>query len=931
MQHGSRFSLGLFLLTAALLLSMIGWGAGLYVDWLWFSTLKYPQVFTTRILSEIGLRVLVGVIMFVLLLVNLMLTKKSVLQAIQSAKPFRPFYQYDDNVSTINQPGYPNWREQITPGRLIAVFTALSLVLGFLYSTTVAGDWVTVLKYFNQTAFGTADPIFSKDIGFYMFSLPFFEFIYRLLASAIFINILLVALVYLVTDTARGGPAKIFRFPAARYHLSVLAALFFILKSWGYRLDQYGLLYSTGGVVHGAGYTDIHATLLAYKVLTVLSLITAVVILANIFLKRFRLAAYSIAGLILASILLGGVYPGIIQKFVVLPNEFSREAPYIANSIKLTQQAYNLDTIEQREFPAGRTLQAKDIQENRNTIENIRLWDWHPLQQTYSQLQEMRLYYEFKNIDIDRYQIDGRYRQVMVAVREMNQDQLPQQAQTWINQRLKYTHGYGVAMSPVNEVSAEGLPRFFLKDIPPVPSTDINVTRPEIYYGESDDGYVIVNTKTEEFDYPKGDGNAYSKYEGTGGVKISSFVRKLLFAINFADYKMLLTSDITNDSQVLFYRNIKDRVPKIAPFLSYDSDPYPVINAKGEIIWLWDAYTVSDMYPYSDPFDNRGNNYIRNSVKVTVNAYNGDVSFYIADANDPIIQTYSKIFPGMFKSLGQMPSELRSHVRYPEDLFLIQSRMYALYHMTDPQVFYNREDKWTLPTEKVGSEEKPMEAYYTITVLPGEQKPEYVLIMPFTPQNKKNMIAWLGARSDGENYGKMVVYEFPKQELVYGPMQIEARIDQDTTISQQLSLWDKRGSSVIRGNLLVIPVKDSLLYVEPLYLQSEQSKMPELRRVIVASGDKIVMEPTLDLALQRIFGYGAGLHAPPKRVTLPQSDQQGEPQTVPQATLKELAAEANRLYDEAQARLKAGDWSGYGQSLNRLKEVLNKLQEQSSQ
>jgi len=930
-QRGSRFSLGLVILVGALLLSLVGWGAGLYIDWLWFSALKYPQVFITKILSEIGLRVLIGAIMFVLLLVNLMLTKKSVLQAIQSSKSFRPFYHDDDNVITINQPNYPNWREQITPGRLTAVFAAVSLVLGFLYSTTVTGQWTTVLKYFNQTVFGSADPIFNKDIGFYVFSLPFYEFLYRLLASAIFINILLVALVYLVTDTARGGLAKIFRFPAARYHLSVLAALFFILKSWGYWLDQFGLLYSTGGVVHGAGYTDIHATLLAYKVLTVLSLITALVIIANIFLKRFRLAAYAIGGLLLASILLGGVYPAIIQKFVVLPNEFTREAPYIANNIKLTQQAYQLDTIEQRDFPAGRTLQARDIQENRNTIENIRLWDWRPLQQTYSQLQEMRLYYEFKNIDIDRYQIDGQYRQVMLALREMNQDQLPQQAKTWINQRLKYTHGYGVAMSPVNEVSGEGLPHFFLKDIPPVATTGIKVTRPEIYYGESDDGYVIVNTKTEEFDYPKGDGNAYSKYEGTGGVKINSIFRKLLFAINFADYKLLLTSDITNDSQVLFYRNIKERVPKIAPFLSYDSDPYPVINARGEIIWLWDAYTVSDMYPYSEPFDNRGNNYIRNSVKVTVNAYNGDVNFYIADARDPIIQTYSKIFPGMFKSLDQMPSDLRSHIRYPEDLFLIQCRMYTLYHMTDPQVFYNREDKWTLPTEKVGTEEKPMEAYYTITVLPGEQKPEYILIMPFNPQNKKNMIAWLAARSDGENYGKMIVYEFPKQELVYGPMQIEARIDQDTTISQQLTLWDQRGSSVIRGNLLVIPVKDSLLYVEPLYLQSEQSKMPELRRVIVASGDKIVMEPTLDLALQRIFGEGAALPAPPKQGAPPQTGQTGQQQPAPQATLKELAAEANRLYDEAQARLKAGDWSGYGQSLNQLKEILTKLQEQTSQ
>ncbi|SHJ93760.1 UPF0182 family protein [Desulforamulus aeronauticus] len=930
MSQGSRTSLGFIIVAALILVALIGWGAGLYIDWLWFSALQYQQVFMTSLVSSLGLRALVGILMFILLLLNLMFTRKSVLQAVEASKSFRPMFQ-DDNVITINYPPFrADWREQITPGRLTAVFTGLSLLLGFLYSSTVSSEWTTVLQYFKQTAFGTTDPIFNKDIGFYIFSLPFYELLYRLVASAIFLNIVLVALVYLLTDSARGGLTKIFRFPAARYHLSALAALFFILKSWGYRLDQFRLLLSSSGVVHGAGYTDIHASLLAYKVLCILSLITALIIIGNIFLRRFRLTAYAIVGLLVVSVLLGGIYPSIVQKFIVLPNEFNREAPYIANNIKLSQQAYNLDTIEQKDFPAGRTLQAKDIQENRNTIENIRLWDWQPLQQTYSQLQEMRLYYELKNIDVDRYKINGEQRQVMLAVREMNQSQLPQQAQTWINQRLLYTHGYGVAMSPVNEVTGEGLPNFFLKDIPPTPTTDVKVTRPEVYYGESDDGYVIVNTKTKEFDHPQGDGNAYTQYESTSGVKINSFFRKLLFAVTLADYKLFLTNDITNDSQVLMYRNIKERIPKIAPFLSYDSDPYPVITTKGEIFWMWDAYTISDMYPYSEPFDKRGNNYIRNSVKITVNAYDGSVQFYIADSKDPIIQTYSKIFPSMFKPLTEMPADLKEHIRYPEDLFQVQATMYTLYHMTDPQVFYNREDKWVLPTEKYGDEEKPMEPYFTITVLPGEQEPEFVQIMPFNPQNKKNMIAWLAARSDGDNYGKMVVYEFPKQELVYGPMQIEARIDQDTTISQQLSLWDQRGSSVIRGNLLVIPIKDSLIYVEPLYLQSQQSKMPELRRVIVAAGDKIVMEPTLDLALQRIFGEGAvPSKQPPPGVSV-QENQPGKPtEPVPQATVRELAAEAGRLYDDAQTKLKAGDWAGYGQSLDQLKQVLTKLQEQS--
>ncbi|RYD04449.1 hypothetical protein N752_13830 [Desulforamulus aquiferis] len=451
--------------------------------------------------------------------------------------------------------------------------------------------------------------------------------------------------------------------------------------------------------------------------------------------------------------------------------------------------AYNLENVERKDFPAGRTLTAQDIADNRATIDNIRLWDWRPLQQTYSQLQEMRLYYEFKNIDIDRYNIDGRYRQVMLAIREMNQDQLSVQAQTWINQKLIYTHGYGIAMSPVAGVTKEGLPQFLLKDIPPVTETDLTVTRPEIYYGESNDGYVFVNTKTKEFDYPQGDGNAYTTYEGDGGIKIGSFVRKAVLSLALTDYKLFLTGDIDKDSQLLLHRNIKERVPKIAPFLSYDGDPYPVITSQGEIVWLWDAYTVTNMYPYAEPFDNRRNNYIRNSVKLTINAYNGDVNFYVADAKDPIIQTYSKIFPGTFKPLEEMPADLQEHIRYPEDLFNIQARMYTLYHMTDPQVFYNKEDKWVMPTEKIGKEETNMDAYYTITVLPGEQEPEYILITPFTPQNKKNMIAWMAARSDGENYGKLLIYEFPKQELVYGPMQIETRIDQDPVISQQIALW----------------------------------------------------------------------------------------------------------------------------------------------
>ncbi|MEW6276451.1 MAG: UPF0182 family protein, partial [Bacillota bacterium] len=676
------------------------------------------------------------------------------------------------------------------------------------------------------------------------------------------------------------------------------------------------------GVVYGPGYTDVHANLLAYKIMFILALLVGVVIIVNAFLKRFRLVLYAIGFMVAASIILNGVYPALMQKLIVLPNEMEREKPYIENSIKMTRLAYDLEKVEKKDFPAGRTITAQDIQENQDTIKNIRLWDYRPLQQTYSQLQEMRTYYEFKDIDVDRYVIDGRYRQVMLAARELNIDSLPEQARTWVNRHLKYTHGYGIAVSPVNEVTGEGLPQFFIKDIPPASRTNLKVERPEIYFGELTSNYIIVNTRSQEFDYPVGDENAWCTYQGKNGVPVNSLFRRLLFALTFGDYKLLLSGDITNESQVLYYRNIKDRVLKIAPFLLYDRDPYIVLSG-GKLYWIWDAYTVSDMFPYAEPFQGRLN-YIRNAVKVVIDAYTGEMAFYAAEPDEPVLKTYQKIFPGLFVPMAEMPADLKSHIRYPEDLFMVQAKKYTVYHMEDYRVFYNKEDKWNLPTELFGPKEEPMQPYYTIVKLPGEEKPEFIQIMPFTPQNKKNMIAWLAGRSDGENYGKLLVYEFPKQELVYGPMQIEARINQDTFISQQISLWDQRGSQVIRGNLLVVPIKDALIYVEPLYLQAEQSKMPELRRVIVAHGDKVVMEPTLDLAIQKIFGKGEVI--PPTQEPSPGAEQTRE--AAPK-TIAQLAGEANRLYDEAQNKLKQGDWAGYGNALQRLKETLEQLAAQA--
>lgn len=915
MQNLNRAVIVLFGL-GFIVLMLAASGARLYTDWLWFQSVEFQRVFLTIIVSDIGLRMAVGVTVFVLLFANLLLTREPLLKAIQSASVSR-----EDNLLTIQaSPWYPF----LTPRLLLAAFGALSLIMGFLFSLSVAGDWITLQKFLHPTAFGVSDPVFNHDIGFYVFKLPFYLFLYKVAGWSILIIAMWVAAVYLLINATQGNPGKLLQNMSARYHLSFLAALFFGLKAIGYRLEQYGLLFTHNGAVWGPGYTAIHATLMAYKVLSFIALACAVAILVNIFMRRFKLVVYSIAVLLGASILLGSVYPGFVQKFRVTPNEIAMERPYLERNIQYTNMAYGMDHIDKQNFPAGRVLTAKDISENRETIDNIRLWDWEPLKQSYSQLQEMRTYYQFKDIDLDRYTIDGRYRQVMLAARELNQEQLPPQAKTWINQRLIFTHGYGVAMSPVSELTGDGMPTFFLKDIPPVTNTDLKIDRPEIYYGELTDQYVIVNTKAQEFDYPMGEENVYTTYEGKSGVQINNFLRRVMFAFSLGDYKLLLASDIDNSSRVLYYRNINQRVLKIAPFLEYDSDPYIVIS-EGRLFWLWDAYTTTDKYPYSEPFNREYKNYIRNSVKVVIDAYNGDVRFFASDSKDPIIQTYSKIFPGMFKPMEDMSEDLRSHIRYPVDLFKIQAKMYAVYHMEDPQVFYNKEDKWSMPTELYGGEERQMEPYYTITKLPGEEKTELILLLPFTPQNKKNMIAWMAARSDGENYGKLLNYSFPKQELVFGPMQVEARINQDTVISQQVTLWDQRGSRVIRGNILAIPIKDAIIYVEPLYLQSEQSKMPELRRVIVAHGDKVVMEPTLDMSLERIFGSGTGAARP--AVQKPGSVDEPKPQS----TISDLAKRANTLYDEAQNKLKAGDWAGYGETINRLKQTLTELSEKAGQ
>ncbi|MBM7624496.1 UPF0182 family protein [Sporohalobacter salinus] len=885
-------------------------GINFYTDWLWFSNIGYLSVFKTIFFTKLWIKL--GIILFfaVFVFVNLLITKKEILE--HKKRDEDVAYIDDEMVEQRN-----SLLKLVNNKNLTWIFLGISILVSLLFGSISSDVWRIVKEFLNSTPFNITDPIFANDIGFYIFELPFYKFIYQLLTILLVVSGILSAIIYLFINSKQLFTKNITQGSRAKYHLSVLVALFMLLKAWGYLLSRYDLLYSTRGVAFGASYTDVNASLFALNVLAVLAALVAVFMIINIFTKNLKLVFGGVIVLLVTSILLGSVYPQIIQQFNVEPNELTKEKAYIKHNIRMTKKAYNLDEIEERPYSAERKLTYQEIENNPGTINNIRLWDNRPLKQTYSQLQEMRLYYNFANIDIDRYKINGEYRQVMLGARELNQDQLPSQANTWINRKLKYTHGFGLAMNLVNRVSPEGLPEFLIENIPPETNSSLKIKEPRIYFGEQTNEYVVANNKEEEFDYPKGDQNAYNTYQRSGGVQLDSIIKRLAFASRFSSAKMILNGDITGESRLLFYRNIQKRVNKIAPFLSYDSDPYMVIGDDGKLYWIQDAYTTTDMYPYSEPYNNSFN-YIRNSVKVVIDAHTGEVNFYIIDESDPLIKTYSKVFPKLFKPFTEMPEDLKNHIRYPKDLFKIQTKLYRTYHMNDPTVFYNKEDLWTLPTEKLAGNNVEMQPYYTIMQLPDQKEEEFILMLPFTPNRKNNMISWLAARSDEEDYGKLRLYKFPKQRLIYGPMQIESRIDQNSTISRQLSLWDQKGSRVIRGNLLVIPIGDSILYVEPIYLQSNQSELPEMKRIVVSNGNKVVMARNLDLAFAKLFEGEAEAPTPPEE----ELDQEI-------VGVKNLTERALELYKEAQTNLQKGNWNEYGKAIDELKSVLEDLRNET--
>jgi len=905
-----RLILALVLLLLVLI-PIISNGVDLLVDWIWFKQEGFRVIFTTILKAQIALSGIAGMGFIVITGLNLLLAR-----GLARSPRYRVYSEYIDFPSLDRFSAVIRW-----------LIWAGVLLVGYVVSQWGIGHWPEYLLAKHPAVMGQADPLFGIDLGFYLFRLPFYRFLYHLALVTLVACLLSTVFLYLVEGgvwVTQRGPAVA---PSARAHLMVLAALLFVLIAYRVRLAMYGLLLSPRGIIYGAGYADVHATLPVLKALLFLCLLTAVAFLVGAKLGRVRPALYSAGVLVAVAILGGAIYPEIVQRFIVTPNEIDKERPYIAHAIEFTRKAYVLDRFDEREFSAVEDLTLDDIRNNEATFRNVRLWDHKPLLTTFAQLQEIRTYYDFARVDNDRYWINQIYRQVSLSPRELSSSSLP--SRSWINEHLTYTHGYGLCLGPVNESTTEGLPQLFIKDIPPVSTGATRVTRPEIYYAELANEYCFVNSRAQEFDYPAGDQNVYTSYQGIGGLPVQSFWRRLLFALRFGDIKILLSSDIQAASRLMIYRRVLDRVQRLTPFLRYDHDPYMVIAEDGSLYWLLDGYTTSTEYPYSDPTPGVGN-YIRNSVKATLDTFTGQVHFYVSDPEDPLIQVYTRLFPGVFEPLSAMPKDLRAHIRYPEEFFTIQASKYALFHMTDPRVFYNKEDLWRVAQSAVRGAPAPMTPYYTIMKLAevGTSE-EFILMVPFTPARKDNMIAWMAARCDEPNYGKVLVFTFPKQKMVYGPQQIESRIDQDPVISQQLTLWGQGGSTVIRGTLLVIPVLNSVLYVEPLYLAAEAGGgLPQLKRVLVAYSDQVVMEPTLDAALSKIFGGTISTAAAQPAPTAPVPSAAGKaPAAV--AELQGLIRAASQHYDRAQQLLRQGDWAGYGEEIKKLGEVLKRLSAQA--
>ena len=900
-----------FIVATGTILIALDLATSFLVNWNWYSSIGYLGVYRTIIIAKIALFFATFAISAIVIWVNGIAAHRNSGRR-TNFHVITPPWSSPEGVS---QPPLLEQLYQYFPWRVL--IAALAIISAALIAMSEVGNWNLVLRFLYQVSYGKSDPLFGNDFSFYLFSLPAFIAFKNWILSALALSALCAAGIYwahgeIVFDNQRRWIA-----PAVIAHASVLLGVFFAVETCAFWLERFQLLFGDNGIVVGAGYTDVHVKLPILWGLIVLCLAGSLASFVNVRAPSFRIPAVSVAAVFGCALIIAPLFTALFERVYVKPNELNLEAPYIARNIALTRDAYKLNNVIVKPFPADETLTYGSLKNDSATIDNIRLWDRQPLLDAYVQLQEIRTYYKFHDADIDRYQLGGSYQQVMLSAREIEPSLLPQNAQTWVNLHVLFTHGNGVVMSPVTQTTQEGLPKFYLQDIPPVASGGPVVHEPRIYFGEGTGSYVIVNSSTPEFDYPRGDKNVYATYHGAGGVPIGGMAKRALFAWYNDDINILLSEYITGKSRIMIRRNIQERVSAIAPFLRLDSDPYIVVSG-GRLYWVQDAYTVSNWFPYSKPIDDGTANYIRNAMKVVIDAYNGTVIFYISDPSDPIIAAYNRIFPHMFKPLTAMAPELQKHIRYPEDFFQLQAQIYRAYHMDTPEVFYNREDLWQFPRQPTSSDDTGdaiMAPYYINIRLPGETRTEFVLMLPMVPSQRENMIAWLAARSDPPNYGKLIVYEFPKDKLVYGPFQIEALINQNTEISQQISLWNQMGSRVIRGNLLVVPIGNSILYVTPLYLRAETGQLPELKRVIAVYGDHVVMEQTLPEALAALFQVPSAA---------PASVASGAVNSVTPLR-SDTAQEALAHYERAMTELKAGNFGGFGSEMAALQPLLKRM------
>lgn len=905
---------------------------GVYIESLWFGSVGYSPVYWYQLKFTLILFFVFALLTFLILRGAFWLLGRGL--ATQALAPRK--------ILINNQPVMVSPASFISPAAwIIPLFLALG------YGFSMSSEWQDFALYFNQPVAQSADPIFNKPVGFYIFTLPIYELISNWISSLALVTLIGAIIYTLLTFTQTDMKQIAQTVRKMRYTaLSITLAVFMLTLAFGFYLDRYAFLWRDHQSFTGVTYTEYNYLLPGLFILFVVLIVSAIILLINaVATHSLRFLIASIALPIVAYVVALIIVPGYIQSFVVKPNELDRETPFINHNISWTRSAFQLDKISPQEFLAETTTAAFDVENNRATLDNIRLWDRPELQKTLTQLQEIRNYYNFATVDVDRYKIGGEKRLMMIAARELDVKNLPEASRNWVNQRLIYTHGYGVTMSTANGFTAEGRPIFVLSNMP-VESTapEIKLTRPQIYFGQKTDTDVYVRTKQNEFDFPQGESNTYTKYEGTGGITVGGGLRRLVLAWTLGDLsKLPFSDDVTSDSRILMRRNINERVKKLAPFLIYDDDPYIVVDSEGRLFWLIDAYTATGRYPYSyhQQVDGNSVNYLRNSVKITVDAYNGDVNFYAFDEEDPLLKAYSNVFPSLFRSANTMPADLREHIRYPEMLLQAQGHAFGLYHTTNPKIFFQREDVWTLASVvsqgQTNNQPQPLKPYFSLTQLPNESIGlEFVKIVTFTPANRNNLIAIMAGRGDGENYGKLAVYTLPESRFIDGPIQIEARIDQDPQLSSQFTLWNQQGSKIERGNLMVIPVGKGLLYVQPIFLQAERSPMPELRMVVLATQEKISYGPNYASALTSMFGDTYGKKEEPKDIkkegkdeTNKETDTSSTSTTNLAPKTQELVNRAAQQFEDYQRLTSQGKLAEAGKKLEDLKHTLEELKKTS--